>query len=297
MIFLWGLLEDDTFRSVHDWLTRWGADFVFANHAAIGCTAVNFRSHPKPAYQFSCEGRAYPLDDMSAAYLRPYDHRDYLDRGSGGAPGAQVSRADLVHQLVNDWAEHTTALIINPPSASADNHSKPDQATDIRASGFLVPDSVITNDPATIRAFVARHRSVIYKSMSSVRSIVKQFDVSMLDAIGRIGPTFFQQRVVGDNVRVHVIGEKTMACRIESQSLDYRYGRSTLAPFDLPQGIATRCVRLAHELRLTLAGIDLIVTAAGEYYCLEVNPNPAFSYYELSDEKAIARAVAEALLI
>jgi glutathione synthase/RimK-type ligase-like ATP-grasp enzyme len=295
MIFLWGLLEDDSFRSVHDWLTRWGADVAFANHAAIGRTAVAFRSHPRPAYRFSCEGRAYPLSEMSAAYLRPYDHRDYAERGS--EPGTQVSRADLAHQLVHDWAEHTPALVINRPSACAGNHSKPDQATDIRASGFLVPDSLITNDPVAIRDFAARHRSVIYKSMSSVRSIVKEFDVSTLDAVGRIGPAFFQRRIVGDNIRVHVVADEAMACRIESQSIDYRYGRFAVEPFDLPQEIAVRCIRLSRDLRLVLAGIDLIVTPAGEYYCLEVNPNPAFSYFDLPDEKGIARAVAQALLM
>jgi D-alanine-D-alanine ligase-like ATP-grasp enzyme len=47
---------------------------------------------------------------------------------------------------------------------------------------------------------------------------------------------------------------------------------------------------------LVLSGIDLIVTPRGEYYCLEVNPNPAFSYFDLSDEKTIARHVAEILL-
>lgn len=297
MIFLWGLLEDDSFRSVHDWLTRWGADVFFANHAAIARTAVEFRSHPRPAYQFSCEGRAYALGEMSGAYLRPYDHRDYAERASSGEPGTQASRPDLVHQLVHDWAEHTAALVINRPSACAGNHSKPDQATDVRASGFLIPDSLITNDPAAIRDFVACHRSVIYKSMSSVRSIVKEFDLSTLDALGRIGPAFFQQRIIGDNVRVHVIADEAMACRIESQSIDYRYGRFAVAPFELPPEIAARCIRLTRELHLVLGGIDLIVTPAGEYYCLEVNPNPAFSYFELSDEKAIARAVAQALLV
>ena len=121
MILLWGLLEDPTFRSVHDWLRKLRADCAFVNHAAIGQTRIGFSSSPKLSYELCCERHSYRLDTVSAAYLRPYDHRDYADRGSGREPGTQVSRADLVHQLVHDWAEHTPALIINRPSACAGN--------------------------------------------------------------------------------------------------------------------------------------------------------------------------------
>jgi glutathione synthase/RimK-type ligase-like ATP-grasp enzyme len=295
MIFLWGLLEDDTFRSVHDWLTRWDANFAFVNHAAIGHSIARFHSSPQPAYELSCEGRSYPLGQVSAAYLRPYDHRDY-DDGPADRGESQISRADLVHQFMSIWADNSEARIINRPSAAASNHSKLNQAISIRESGFLVPDSLVTNDPATIRDFLSRYGAVIYKSMSSVRSIVRELDDATLDVAGQLGPVFFQQRIVGDNVRVHVIGEKTVACRIQSQSVDYRYAPSSIVPFDLSDEIAARCVRLTAELGLLLSGIDLIATSGEETYCLEVNPNPAFSYFDTSEDKVIARAVAEILM-
>ncbi len=59
----------------------------------------------------------------------------------------------------------------------------------------------------------------------------------------------------------------------------------------LPEDIAERCVALAAQLRLVLSGIDLIATG-DDYYCLEVNPNPAFSYFDVSTDRTIARAVA-----
>ena len=46
-----------------------------------------------------------------------------------------------------------------------------------------------------------------------------------------------------------------------------------------------------------VAGIDLIATPEGKYYCLEVNPNPAFSFFELSEKNDIAQAVAQALML
>ena len=77
MILLWGLLEDPSFRSVYDWLRELQADVAFVNHAAIGRTRIDLSSSPKLSYELCCERHSYRLDTVSAAYLRPYDHRDY----------------------------------------------------------------------------------------------------------------------------------------------------------------------------------------------------------------------------
>lgn len=295
MILLWGLLEDPTFSSVWGWLTRWNADALFVNHAAIGRSRIQFASGPRFSYQLSCGELSCALEELSAAYLRPYDHRQYEERTDQNEGSPAVSRADLVYHLMSVWAEHSSATIINRPSAEATNHSKLDQARVIRASGFLVPDSLVTNDSGLAKDFLSRHGSVIYKSMSSVRSIVKELQPSLLESIARLGPVFFQQRIMGRNIRVHVVGEKTVACLIRSDGVDYRYAQSVIEPIALPADIAGRCVALTTRLGLVLSGIDLI--ASGDnYYCLEVNTNPAFSYFDVSQESTIARAVAESLM-
>jgi glutathione synthase/RimK-type ligase-like ATP-grasp enzyme len=52
------------------------------------------------------------------------------------------------------------------------------------------------------------------------------------------------------------------------------------------------CVKLSAGLGLAFAGIDLKVTQDKRVYCFEVNPSPAFSYYEANTGQPIARAVA-----
>jgi glutathione synthase/RimK-type ligase-like ATP-grasp enzyme len=52
---------------------------------------------------------------------------------------------------------------------------------------------------------------------------------------------------------------------------------------------------LAERLDLSFVGIDLKITPDGEVYCFEVNPCPAFSYFELNTDQPIARAVARYL--
>lgn len=296
MIFVWSLLEDPTTRCVYDWLIRLGANVAFLNHAEIRRTRVDFRGEILDRYRVALGDSSYELTEMSAAYLRPYDYRDYTGYIGNEIGSDVVATETIVHHLINGWAEHTAAVVINRPSAEASNHSKLYQAERIRRSGFRVPESVITNNRAHVKEFQGRHGQVVYKSMSSVRSIVRELDHGALDHIERMGPVLFQQHVAGTNIRVHVVGEETIACAIESEGIDYRYARSNVAPFSLPTDVAERCVRLTAQLSLVLSGIDLIRTAGGDWDRLEVNPNPAFSCYDLSEDKIISRAVAQALM-
>ena len=52
---------------------------------------------------------------------------------------------------------------------------------------------------------------------------------------------------------------------------------------------------LGARLGLELVGIDLLLTDAGEAYCFEINPSPAFSFFERHTDQPIARAIAMAL--
>ena len=76
---------------------------------------------------------------------------------------------------------------------------------------------------------------------------------------------------------------------------DYRYGTASMVRCKLPDEIAHRCFTLSASLGLLLGGIDLRRTPEGEWYCLEVNPSPAFSCFESDTDPEIARAIAQIL--
>ena len=96
----------------------------------------------------------------------------------------------------------------------------------IVGAGFLTPPTLITNDPQRVRDFHREHGRIIYKSCSSVRSIVQEWnpDDPHIDRI-RLLPTQFQAFVPGVNVRVHVIGDAVIPTEIASTATDYRYSR------------------------------------------------------------------------
>jgi glutathione synthase/RimK-type ligase-like ATP-grasp enzyme len=199
--------------------------------------------------------------------------------------------------------ESLSCLVVNRLRGGFSNSSKPYQALLVRQCGLLTPPTLVTTDPEAARQFYYDHnRDVIYKSLSGIRSIVRRLQPHQLSRLSllRHGPAQFQAYIPGDNVRVHTVGERVFAVRVRSGAVDYRYASREgldveMEPASLPQGIADACLRLARQLDLPLAGIDLKLTPAGEYYCFEVNPSPGFLYYEKYARQPISLALATLL--
>jgi glutathione synthase/RimK-type ligase-like ATP-grasp enzyme len=208
-----------------------------------------------------------------------------------------------VEDAMRAWVEIAPARIINRPCAMASNGSKPYQLALIRAAGFDVPDTLVTTDPVVALAFRERHGTIIYKSTSSVRSIVSRLGGDHLDRLADIGncPTQFQQYVAGTDIRVHVVGDRVFAVEIRSDADDYRYagraGQTTeIRASALEPALRDQCRRLAAALALPVCGIDLRRDPDGRLYCFEVNPSPGFTYYQSASEQKIAEAIADLLV-
>jgi glutathione synthase/RimK-type ligase-like ATP-grasp enzyme len=248
-------------------------------------------------------GEGIPLSSIQGVYLRLMDHANLPEVQALAPDAPDRVRCAALHDALVRWAEISPARVVNRTAAMASNNSKPYQAQLIRAHGFEVPDTLITNDPDLVRAFRASHGRIIYKSISGVRSIVQTFedsDLARLDLI-RWCPVQFQAYVEGTDVRVHVVGDRVFPTRVTSSATDYRYARdqvgeaAELKATELPPEVAARCVRLAEALGLAFAGIDLRLAPDGRFFCFEVNPCPGFSYFEANTGQPIAHAVASYL--
>jgi glutathione synthase/RimK-type ligase-like ATP-grasp enzyme len=243
------------------------------------------------------------LASVTAVYLRSYGLDQLpalrgLDRKS-----TQWLHAVYVNDTISAWTELTSALVVNRLSMMASNGSKPFQSRIIEAHGFGIPDTLITTDANTVREFWLQHGTVIYKSISGVRSIINRLTAENADRLDHVHwcPTQFQQYVPGHDYRVHVVGEETFASEIISEADDYRYAarkgqEATLRAWQAPPELAQRCISLARTLELPVAGIDLRYHPAGKWFCFEVNPSPAFSYYEHQTGQPIAAAVSRVLM-
>src|SRR5262249_13097345 len=159
------------------------------------------------------------------------------------------------------------------------------------------PETLITTDPESVVAFRHRHGKIIYKSISSCRSIVAQFTDGDLAAVDDVEscPTQFQQFIDGIDHRAHVLGDRVFTSRILCADDDYRYSEHTrMEPATLPDDIAERCVALSRKLGLWFSGIDLRRSVAGEWYCFEVNPSPGYTHFD-TDSMVIGRQLAQFL--
>ena len=250
--------------------------------------------------QLRHDGATTPFADVRSVYV----HHVHLARQERTQPVATERLPDMEsHWLLHTFLETIPALVCNRPSASATNLSKTYQQQIIAAHGFLVPRTLSSNLPEEARAFYEQcHRRVIYKSLSARRSIVKRLTESDLDRLDdvRTCPTQFQEWVPGVDIRVHVVGNRVFPTEIVTEATDYRYsGRDglprSMRAAELPGGIEGRCIELVKSLGMVTGGVDLRRNLEGGYYCFEVNPTPAFMFYQQYTGQRIGDALVDVL--
>ncbi|MDN5782219.1 MAG: hypothetical protein L0H23_09410 [Luteimonas sp.] len=192
-------------------------------------------------------------------------------------------------------------LWINPPAAAIEAENKLVQLRAARACGLRFPATLVSNDPATIRAFFRRHEKVIYKpfmthswenaggdTFSTYASIL---DESMLagDESLRHCPGIYQAYVdKRSDVRVVAIGERLFTVALRSTSgqafVDWRAHQhdddleATVA--ELPSGCADRLKAVMRALDIHFGCFDLAIDGAGEAHFLEVNQAGQFLFLE-----------------
>jgi glutathione synthase/RimK-type ligase-like ATP-grasp enzyme len=302
VILLWGLSGERPIEAVRAALDEAGAPHLFLDQRDVLETGIEFSAGVTVEGTLRVGDRRLDLADVSAVYLRPYDSCRIPRIVRDGLGSASWRHAAAVDAAFIAWLEVADATLVNPFAAMATNESKPYQLERIRRLGFRTPDTLLTTDPAAARAFWEEHGEVIYKSVSGVRSKVARLrpdDLGRLDDVTSF-PTQLQRYVEGTDHRVHVVGGEVYACEIRCPEDDYRYPvgePAEIRPCQLDPEITTRCVALAADLGLHVAGIDLRRTPSGEWFGFEVNPSPAFTYYEEATGLPIARAVARFLVV
>lgn len=303
MILLWGLPGDSPLAKVRAALARRGAAVAFIDQRAVLETEIELTVDGTVEGVVRTSGRVIPLGQVSAAYVRPYSSTQLPAIERAGQYSDAWRHALGIDDALITWADLTPAAIVNRPAAMASNNAKPYQALFIQAAGFDVPATLVTTDPDAVREFWAEHTEVIYKSVSGVRSVVSRLEArhdQRLELV-RWCPTQFQQYIQGPDYRVHVVGDRVFACEICSSATDYRYASQQglgveIRPYELPPDVSDRCRTLSRSLGLNVTGVDLRRDPGGRWYCFEVNPSPAFTYYQAASNLPIDEAVADFLV-
>lgn len=303
MILLWGISADGPLMAVNEALHRRGANVAFLDQQAVLETEVEMTVGETVNGSLRVGDQTLELGAITSVYLRPYESLRVPAVERAGSRSEEARHAVNVEDVLVSWSDITPGLVVNRPTAMAANSSKPFQAAQILASGFAIPDTLITTDPEAVREFQAKHGTVIYKSISAARSIVSRLTPDQMDHLDDVRwcPTQFQEYIPGKDYRVHVVGDEVFACEIESRSDDYRYssqeGNETqFRACELPDDCAALCIKLAKLAELPVAGIDLRRGRDESWYCFEVNPSPGFTFFQDATDQPIDEAVAQLLI-
>jgi hypothetical protein len=245
---------------------------------------------------FTLHGRRSRLGDYRSVFFRTIglasDAPDEKLSGRAAAQDAALARLLEVAPL----------LVVNPPRGDTSNAAKLFHAVSLASvAGWQVPRSCLTGRAEDARSFVAScEDSAIYKGASGVGTYARLFDPEVDD--GRLPglkecPVLFQERIAGPDVRVHALGERTVALLIESPGLDYRRGRGQrFQVIEAPPSIAMGCVALTRATGKPFLGIDFkIQRSTGDWFFLEANPQPGYDYFDRRADGKIARALVELL--
>lgn len=188
-----------------------------------------------------------------------------------------------------------------------------------REVGLFTPRTLTTNNPLSVRQFASEcEQGIITKMLSSFAIYDEQGrenvvftnpvapeDLDHLDGL-RFCPMTFQEKVPKAlELRTIIVGKRVFTAAVDSQALQkarYDWRRQGIAlldawqPYDLPQDVEEKLLKLMTNFRLNYGAIDIILTPDGRHVFLEVNPVGEFFWLEGCPGLPISQAIADVLL-
>ncbi|HEX5876171.1 MAG TPA: hypothetical protein VFY60_16090 [Pyrinomonadaceae bacterium] len=187
-----------------------------------------------------------------------------------------------------------------------------------RELGLDTPRTLTTNDPAAVRTFAKNCESgMVTKMLSSFAvydegrelvvftNAVKPEDLEDLSGLSLCPATFQELLPKALELRVTIVGHRVMSAALDSKisaraAHDWRRDGVRMIqdwqPYQLPQEIEQKILRLMDHFSLNYSAIDIILTPDGQHVFLELNPSGEFFWLERTPGLPISDAIADLLL-
>lgn len=208
------------------------------------------------------------------------------------------------------------ALWVNHPDRNRIAESKALQLATAQRLGFIIPNTLFTNDPARLARFYDETGGrLIYKAMTQTilgqesrsfvyTSRVTREHLTQAHLLAN-GPGLFQQQIAkACDLRITVIGDRVFPLEIHASAedranLDWRrldVEKLKHRPHGLPKDIEKLCLQMTSELGLQYGAIDMVLTPDSEYVFLEINPSGQYGWIEDLTDMPLTEALAELLI-
>lgn len=262
------------------------------------------------------QGRAhrFPDDTRCVWYRKPIDPNP--PKTVADPPTQALILAETLELLTYLSVERRVPWYNNPHDNRFSQRKFP-QILLAQELGLRVPRTLITNDPARARAFSREVEGrLLCKSMKEQgfrdekdgyfifsRKVSPDEFERHADQVAYC-PTLFQEYVEkAFELRITIIADELFCCRINSQAakgaetdwrrIDPSQLEHQIVP--LPDEIEAKLRRMLRHYGLSYGAFDMIVTPAGEYVFLELNPNGQWLWIELITGAEMTRAVVRML--
>lgn len=295
MILCLGLAADPTFTAGLRAFRRAGLDFRPVDLPSLAMRGNIRIPLDSPADTvLSIGDDRHRVGDFSAVWCR-------LVEVAAAAPSPELAAASAGQtEALARILEFVPGRVMNPPLREASGFTKVLHSVALgEVGGWQVPQTCLTSDPTEARDFVRGCRTgAIFKGASATKTWATVFEPHHESRLPRLAglPVLFQERIIGPDVRVHVVGDRSFGELIDSPVLDYRTvrGVNDYRPLEPPPEIADGCARLTAHCGVPLLGVDFkIDRATGEWFFLEANSMPCFEGYDERAGGAISRAIAD----
>lgn len=181
--------------------------------------------------------------------------------------------------------------------------------------GFVVPETIITNNKKDLLYFLKENKKYITKSLVHPPSLETEdsyysgsgttfFDIDLVYDF--FAPSLVQEYIEKEiEIRVFFIENRYYTMAIFSQNdeqtkTDFRnYNKARPnrnVPFILPNEIIKKIKLFVKKIKCNTGSIDLILTPDGEYVFLEINPMGQYDWVSVNCNYYIDKHIAEILI-
>ena len=269
----------------------------FPQHIATTLKFTHGNGSPQVGH-VTTDMMSFNLSDISGVWYRrpakPLISQEIVD--SAARQFAFEESTELTKGLWN----LIDAVWVSRPDKIMQAESKVYQLSVAQKIGFSVPNTIITNDPRTAKAFYEEFQAVIYKPMRSGK-IFRNDEVSLIFTSlvegqhskrfdsAKFAPVLLQEYVPKEvEIRATVVGNSVFSVELITQhdeisKIDWRRKNAFQIehrPHSLPFQIELLCKSLVERLGLNFGAIDLILSPSGEYVFLEINPNGQWAWIQ-----------------
>lgn len=253
------------------------------------------------------------LNTFDVVYLRRPDPRPR------GYPESDPDQKAIMEFVDSQWRallrglQIAHARWINPIPSGNMAEAKIAQLHQAKAVGFLVPETLVTNDLSQLQDFAKGREHIVVKALDAPLIETSEgtdfiytqlldptiLSNGQLEKEIRTAPAIYQQAILDKvDVRVTIIGEKVFAAEIryKGDEIDWRRlnrGETKIEQADLPRNVQKACIELLRSFGLTYGAIDL-AKHGYDYFFLELNPSGEWGWLQFSG-LPIAAAIADVL--